>query len=86
MSNEVLTLLNTCAISHEKIRNQPFPRISKMLPVATFYSLSQIEIARKFIGSLFAPHSREQFEPKWSKKEPAQIFSFENNLSIYALK
>ena len=51
MSNEILTLRNTYAISLKKIWNQRFPRISKMLPLAIFYSTSQIEISRKFIGS-----------------------------------
>ena len=48
MSNKVLILCNTFAISHEKIRNQQFPRISKMLLLAIFYSPTQIEISRKF--------------------------------------
>ena len=63
-----------------------------MLPLAIFYSPPQIEISRRFIrgpgfaplGGL-APHNGEYFVPKWSEKQPTQLFSSENNLSIYTL-
>ena len=80
MSNEVLTLCNTFAISHEKIRNQGFPRISKMLPLAIFYSPPQIEISRRFYQRPWLrPAQRRIIPTQMIKKQPTQCFSTENN-------